>query len=165
MRGLFADSKSGGQMPERSPSELAEVGKNGGSVLRYFERPDETRNALHVVAAAPRSESGSNAFDRSRIGVASRSHLDRSGAGEKKLYNIFGGDDPPHPENRDGYGLGSFVDHAQGDRLDAWPGKTPRHVAQAGLAGFAVDRHGEEGVDEADRIRARIGCDSGHLGN
>ena len=61
--------------------------------------------------------------------------------------------------------LGCLVDHAQGDGLDGRPGEAAGDIAEARLAGFRVDGHGEESIGEADGGGAGVLRDLGHVGD
>ena len=108
------------------------------------------------MAAAPRFEPLREALGGARIGVAGGADLDRGGPGEQEFDRVFWGDDAAHAEDGDLHGAGGFIHHAQRDGLDGRAGEAAGDVGQTRTAGFRIDGHGEEGVDQADRVGAGV---------
>jgi hypothetical protein len=55
---------------------------------------------------------------------------------------------PPMPITGIFHRVGGVIHHANGDGLDGRAGESGGDVGDARLAGFRIDGHGQEGVDE-----------------
>ena len=100
-----------------------------------------------------RSISGDDADGGVGIDEIGRPDLDRRGAGDQELQGVRPGHDAAHADDRHLQARGHLVDHAQGDGLDGRAAQAAVHVPELGPARLEVDGHGQEGVDERDRVR------------
>ncbi len=141
------------------------LGVRPRSAARNLQRAGEAGYPLHLVAAAPGLEAVRQPLAGSRVGVAGGAHLDGGGAGQQEFDRIFRSGDAAHADDGNVDGAGGLVDHAQGDGLDGRAGESAGDVAQARLAGFRIDGHGQEGIHQADRVGAGVGGDLGHVGD
>ena len=104
------------------------------------------------------------------IDVESGADCDGGGAGHDEFEGIGRGEDAAHADDGDGDFLVGLPDHAQGDRFDGRSGEAADRVGENGAACFDIDRHAEQGIDQADGIRARVfhrlrdAGDIGHVG-
>src|SRR5580698_2604445 len=102
----------------------------------------------------PVAEAVHDFFGGAGIPIAGGSDLDCAGACQHELNDVFRGGDATHAEDGNLDGFGGVVNHAQSDGLDGGAGESGGDVGDAGLAGFGVDGHGYESVDQRDGVGA-----------
>jgi hypothetical protein len=133
--------------------------------LRDVNCAGEAGHAFDMMTAAPGFEAFGEAFSGARVGVTGGADLYGGCAGEHELYGVVGSDDAAEADDGDADSAGCLVDHADRDGLDGGTGESAGDVCEARLAGFDVDGHGEEGVDEADGVCSSGGADARHGGD
>src|ERR1700690_2422186 len=126
-------------------------------------------NLADFMLLAPGFDLGNDLLGRARVPEAGGAHLDGGRAGQHELDHIGGGGDAAHADDGNLHRLRRLIDHAYSNRLNRGAGKSGGDVGDPRLAGFDVNRHGDESVHQRNGVRpgflghVRHLADAGHV--
>lgn len=122
------------------------------------ERADDLFERLGVKFGEFLGDFVDDSFGGGGIGEGCGSDLNGSGAGDEEFERVVGGGDSADRDQREiGKCAGDFPGHAESDRFDRGAAEPADVAGEDRPASPPVDRHSDDGVDQADGVGASRG--------